>query len=244
MPATARLNRAKPSGAKVIALEPSPSTATGAATQVYDRLRTEIVSLRMAPGALVNRLKLQRQFGLSSTPVRDALMRLGEEGLVEIVAQSATRVSLIDIDKARQAQFLRRALEQEVVETVCASADRTVAQELKGLVQQQADAAEREDLSRFDDLDRDFHRSLFDAAGMVELFHLVRRQSGHIDRIRRMHLPHAGKMQEVIRDHGKIVKALVAGDASAARLTMRDHLSRSLAYSPKLREQNPGYFKP
>lgn len=234
MPSTARLNRSR-----ATALESS----AGAAAQVYDRLRTEILSLRMEPGTTVNRLKLQRQFGLSSTPVRDALMRLGEDGLVEIVAQSATRVSLIDIDKARQAQFLRRALEQEVVETICASADRTVAQELKSLIQQQTHAAMREDLSLFDELDREFHRSLFDAAGMVGLFQLVRRQSGHIDRIRRLHLPHSGKMQEVIRDHSRIVKALVAGDAAAARQFMRDHLSQSLAYSPRLREQHPGYFK-
>ena len=82
-----------------------------------------------------------------------------------------------------------------------------------------------------------------DAVGMAGLFHLVRRQSGHIDRIRRLHLPHSGKMQEVIRDHGKIVKALVAGDAAAASQAMRDHLSQSLAYSPRLREQHPGYFK-
>src|SRR5262245_38685959 len=101
MPSTARLNRARAA---------SLDSSAGAAAQVYDRLRTEIVALRMQPGATINRLKLQRQFGLSSTPVRDALMRLGEEGLVEIVAQSATRVSLIDINKARQAQFLRRAL--------------------------------------------------------------------------------------------------------------------------------------
>jgi DNA-binding GntR family transcriptional regulator len=235
MPSTSRMKRSR-------AVAPEPSS--NAAAQVYDRLRTEIVSVRMEPGATVNRLKLQRQFGLSSTPVRDALMRLGEEGLVEIVAQSATRVSLIDIDKARQAQFLRRALELEVVETICASADRTVTQELKSLVQQQTHAAMREDLSLFDDLDREFHRSLFDAAGMVGLFHLVRRQSGHIDRIRRLHLPHSGKMQEVIRDHGKVVKALVAGDAAAASQAMRDHLSQSLAYSPRLREQHPGYFKP
>src|SRR5438874_10240952 len=114
MSSTARLNRSRR-----VEMEPWP----GAATQVYDRLRTEIVSLRMEPGAVVNRLRLQRQFGLSSTPVRDALLRLEEEGLVEIVAQSATRVSLIDIDKAREAQFLRRALEQEAAETVCASAD-------------------------------------------------------------------------------------------------------------------------
>lgn len=235
MPSLSRLKRSR---------AVAPESASNAAAQVYDRLRAEIVALRMEPGATVNRLKLQRQFGLSSTPVRDALMRLGEEGLVEIVAQSATRVSLIDIDKARQAQFLRRALEQEVVETICASADRTVAQELRSLIQQQTHAAMREDLSLFDDIDREFHRSLFNAAGMVELFHLIRRQSGHIDRIRRLHLPHSGKMQEVVRDHGKIVKALVAGDAAAARQAMRDHLSQSLAYSPRLREQHPGYFKP
>ena len=152
-------------------------------------------------------------------------------------------MSLIDIDKAREAQFLRRALEQEAVETVCASADRTVAQDLKSSIQRQTEAAMREDLARFDEFDREFHRCLFDAAGVLGLFHLVRRQSGHIDRIRRLHLPHAGKMQEVVRDHGRIVKALVAGDAIAARQAMRDHLSRSLAYSPKLREQNPSYFK-
>ena len=223
MPSVSRIKRSR---------AVAPESSSNAAAQVYDRLRTEIVSLRMEPGTTVNRLKLQRQFGLSSTPVRDALMRLGEEGLVEIVAQSATRVSLIDIDKARQAQFLRRALELEVVETICASADRTVTQELRSLVQQQTHAAMREDLS------------LFDAVGMAGLFHLVRRQSGHIDRIRRLHLPHSGKMQEVIRDHGKIVKALVAGDATAAQQAMRDHLSQSLAYSPRLREQHPGYFKP
>ena len=188
MPSPVRLNRNRTA---------PPDTSSGAAAQVYDRLRADILSLQMEPGAVINRLNLQRRFGLSSTPVRDALMRLGEEGLVDIVAQSATTVSLIDIDKAREAQFLRRALEQEAVETVCASADRTVAQDLKSSIQRQTEAAMREDLARFDEFDREFHRCLFDAAGVLGLFHLVRRQSGHIDRIRRLHLPHAGKMQEV-----------------------------------------------
>lgn len=201
------------------------------------------MSLQLVPGEVLNRLKLQQEFGLSSTPVRDALMRLEEEGLVEIYAQSATRVSLIDVDRARQSQFLRRALEQEAIETVCLSADRTVAHELKALIEAQKDVAKTGDISCFEDLDREFHRRIFEAAGVLGLYHLVRRHSGHIDRIRRLHLPHAGKMQEIVRDHTQILRELVAGNAAEARARMRDHLSRSIAYSPKLREQYPGYFR-
>ena len=108
MPAASRL---------IIADTLAPDSSFGATTPIYDCLRIEIMSLRMKPGSIINRQGLQRQFKLSSTPIRDALIRLGEEGLVEIVAQSSTRVSLIDIDKARQAQFLRRALEQEHART-------------------------------------------------------------------------------------------------------------------------------
>ena len=234
MAETSRVHRSKSQ-----TVEASP----GAAAQIYDRLREDLISLRIEPGVVLNRLKLQQEFGLSSTPVRDALMRLEEEGLVEIFAQSATRVSLINVAAARQSQFLRRALEQEAIETVCLSPDRTVAHELKALIESQKDAAKSLDISRFEDLDREFHRRIFEAAGVLGLFHMVRRHSGHIDRIRRLHLPHAGKMQEIVRDHGQILRALIAGEAGEARARMRDHLSRSIAYSPKLREQYPTYFE-
>jgi GntR family transcriptional regulator, rspAB operon transcriptional repressor len=215
-----------------------------AASQVYDHLRQEIVDLRLKPGSLISRAELQERFGLSSTPVRDALMRLCEEGLVEIVAQSATRVSLIDVDRARRAQFLRRALEQEAVETICTSADRTVVHELRARMEDQATAAAQGDLALFEEIDRVFHRHLFEAAGVADLHAMMRRQSGHIDRLRLLHLPKVGRMQEIMADHGAIVAAVKAGDAPAARAAVRDHLSRSLAYSPRLRELHPDYFKP
>lgn len=230
----------KRAGAKVIsANKPSPR----AAAQVYDQLRQEIIALRMEPGAIINRLQLQEHFGFSSTPVRDALMRLGEEGLVEIVAQSATRVSLIDVSQARQAQFLRRALEQEAVETLCLSADRAVVGELLSLIDKQRAIAAEGDLAMFDSVDRQFHRRIFEAAGVVELHEMVRRRSGHIDRIRQLHLPQAGRLKEIIEDHEVIVSAVKAGDPLMARTAIRNHLSRSLAYSPKLRELYPNYFR-
>jgi DNA-binding GntR family transcriptional regulator len=211
---------------------------------VVETLRGEIIALELAPGTPINRTELQARFALSSTPIRDALLKLADEGLVDIFPQSATRVSLIDVDKARQAQFLRRALEQEAVETICASAERAVVNDLKALIERQKEIARTADVAAFDAADRDFHRCILEAAGAGELHALFRQRSGHIDRIRRLHLPYAGKMQEIVRDHTAILKALIAGDAAEARFRVRDHLSRSLAYSPSLRERYPQHFVP
>ena len=229
---------------------PSPSSrprneidpALPAAGQVYDVLHGAIVALEVPPGTAVNRAELQLRFKLSSTPIRDALLRLADEGLVDIFPQSATRVSLIDVAKARQAQFLRRSIELEVVKTLAEAADKSVVDVLRDIIVRQQDLAKRSDFARFDEFDREFHRRLYEAAGVPGLYALVRQQSGHIDRIRRLHLPVAGKMQEIVRDHGLIAKAIAAGDAAAAQTRLRNHLSRSLAYSPALEEKHPDYF--
>ena len=87
-----------------------------AAPQVLDRLREAILSLELPPGAVLTRLELAERFGVSQTPVREALLRLQEEGLVDVFPQHATLVSRISITVAREAHFLRRALELELVE--------------------------------------------------------------------------------------------------------------------------------
>ena len=70
-----------------------------AASRVFEQLRHMIVSLTLAPGTALSRSALQKEFGLSSTPIRDALMRLEEAGLVEVFPQSRTIVSLIDVPR-------------------------------------------------------------------------------------------------------------------------------------------------
>jgi len=209
---------------------------------VFERLRRLIVTLELEPGTTLNRQELQAMFGLSSTPLRDALLRLSEEGLVDIVPQSATRVSRIDIANARQTQFLRRALEVEVVKTVCNLAEKQFVDDLREIVERQRGFAAKRSFQEFDVADGAFHGRLFDAAGMSDLYALIRRRSGHVDRIRRLHLPVLGKMQQVIRDHDLIIKAIAKSKAEDAERRVRDHLSHSLAYSPKLREKHPSYF--
>jgi DNA-binding GntR family transcriptional regulator len=88
-----------------------------------------------------------------------------------LLPQSATRVSLIDIGKARQTQFLRRALELEAVEILSTAPDKSVVHVLRDLVARQKAAAERADLSGFDQLDQEFHARIFEAAAFPTFTH-------------------------------------------------------------------------
>jgi DNA-binding GntR family transcriptional regulator len=220
-----------------------PDRSQQAARQVFEHLRDMIVSLALAPGTALSRAALQEQFGLSSTPIRDALMRLEQEGLVEVFPQSGTIVSLIDVPLARQAQFLRRSIEQEAVRVLATAHDAALIDRLEGIIREQRVLAKRGDLETFNQADLGFHKVLYDAAGVPDLWFLVRRRSGHIDRIRRLHLPIGRKASEIMSDHAAIVRAIAQRKPAAAQTALRDHLSRSLAFTDELRARFPGYFK-
>lgn len=214
-----------------------------AAPQVFEQLRDLILSLKLAPGTALSRSELQKQFGLSSTPIRDALMRLDTMGLVEVFPQSKTVVSLINVPLARQAQFLRRSIEQEAVRVLAQAPDDALVETLRTTIDEQSARAKEEDFERFNDLDLEFHKLLYDAAGVPDLWTLVRSRSGHIDRIRRLHLPIGDKAAQIVRDHSAIVNAIAKGQPDLAQSELRDHLSRSLAFSDELRARFPSYFK-
>jgi DNA-binding GntR family transcriptional regulator len=214
-----------------------------AAPQVFEHLRERIVSLELKPGSVLSRAELQESFGLSSTPIRDALLRLQEEGLVEIFPQHATVVSPIDLTLARQAQFLRRSIEQEVAGTLAETPAENVLDRLGKAVAEQKRLARTRDFDRFTAADHAFHYIMFEAAEVPDLWHLVRRHSGHIDRLRRLHLPVKGRTSQIIDDHTAIMDAIASGKPESARLCVRDHLSRSLAFSGEMRSQFPDYFR-
>lgn len=214
-----------------------------AAPQVLERLREMIVSLELAPGAVVSRAELQERFGLSSTPIRDALLKLQDEGLVEVFPQHATLVSPIDVDRARQAQFLRRSVEAEVAHALALTEDKPFLPRLRSTVAQQRAVLEAGDYATFTQLDQAFHRLMYDAAGVPTLWATVRASAGHVDRLRRLDLPSPGKGEQILRDHAAIIEAIAAGDPGAAQASVREHLSGTLSRVDAIRERHPAYFR-
>jgi DNA-binding GntR family transcriptional regulator len=214
-----------------------------AAPQVFDRLRDMIIEMTLTPGTVLQRAELAARFGLSQTPIRDALQRLGEEGLVDIFPQHATVVRPIEVALAREAHFLRCAIELEVVRTLAARPDPLLAARLKSNLARQRQLAEEEDLHEFSLADQAFHQMMYVAAGVPNLWQMVRSQSGHIDRLRRLDLPSPGKRTRVLQDHVALLAAIEDGDGAAAQAVLRRHLSGTLSNIDDIRARHPSYVR-
>ena len=213
-----------------------------AAPQVFQRLRGMIISLELPPGSPLSRAALAGQFGVSSTPIRDALMRLEEEGLVDVFPQYATVVSRVDVRLAQQAHFLRQAVELEIVRMLALRRDEVFAAELHATIARQQHYAKAGDFEKFMAADNEFHSLLYAATDKQDIWSLVRSRSGHIDRLRRLHLPSPGKAQDIVRHHKLIAKTIGAGEPDEAQKHLRTHLSGTLSELAQIRARYPEYL--
>lgn len=213
-----------------------------ASPQVFEHLRERIIDMRFPPGMSLSRVELAAEFGVSQTPVREALLRLAEERLVDVFPQHATIVRPIDIALAHQAHFLRVAVELEVVAALADAADAVLLNALEQRIADQRTHASRGDHGAFVAADQAFHATMYHAAAVPDLFALVRRQSGHLDRLRYLHVPAPGKMATVIDDHVAIYTAIRDGDARQAQHALRTHLGGTLNHIADIRARYPDYL--
>jgi DNA-binding GntR family transcriptional regulator len=215
-----------------------------ATVQVFEHLRAQIVSLALKPGAVLARPALCEYYQLSQSPIREALLRLEEERLVDIYPQHQTRVRAIDLASARQAHFFRLSVELELAWVLAQAPNPGLGHALLELVARQRACLDAGDLDDFTRLDLDFHKRMYEAADMPDLWALNRSCSGNLDRLRRLHLPLNRKAQSILQQHGRIARCIVQGDAAGAQKVVRDHLSGTLQALDVLRARFPDMMLP
>src|SRR6195256_6670548 len=98
-----------------------PRAATAAA-RIYSDLRAEMVSLRRRPGEAISEAEIALSYGVSRTPVREAILKLSDEGLLEIFPQSGSFVSRIPVGALPEAIIIRKALEATTAQMAAARA--------------------------------------------------------------------------------------------------------------------------
>ena len=213
-----------------------------ATPQVYQHLRSMIMSLAVPPGASLPRALLAERFGVSQQPIREALLKLEEEGLVDTYPQSSTKVSKIDLQSVHESRILRLSVELEVVRMLATQADTLDLFPVEALIAQQERLLERGDIAAFADADREMHRTMMELAGIPGLWPVIRSRSGHLDRLRNLHLPTPGKAGSVIEEHRRILQAIASGDAARSQDALRAHLSGTIASVEELRTLYPDYL--
>ncbi|MFC7328228.1 GntR family transcriptional regulator [Marinactinospora rubrisoli] len=217
-------------------------TSRGLSGQVYDRLYQAIVTVRYPPGGRLSEKDLAAELGVSRTPVRDAVYRLAEEGLVEVFPQHGTFVARIDQQAFADAQFVRESLERSALRLATERATSEHIARMRANLAEQEDAMRRADAERFVELDQRLHQLLFDAAGHSGAGAVARRARPHMDRVRRLTLPDATGYEGLVADHRAIVDAVESRDAAAGDAVLTPHLRLILETVKFVRERHPEYF--
>lgn len=195
--------------------------------EIYREIRSTIISGDVAPGTTVQEPLVAAHFGVSRTPVREALLRLRGDGLVVIKKQSGTFVAPIDPGSVEEGILVREALEPRVAEV---AADRLREPELAALEREtftMKTAAAQNEKRLFIAADDRFHRVLMEASGFPHIAEIVGRVSAQLDRVRFLSAANRRRAQKAIKEHQAIVEALRSGDGERTAELLGRHLEAS-----------------
>ncbi|WP_245576862.1 GntR family transcriptional regulator [Kaistia adipata] len=196
--------------------------------QIYQLVRTLIIIGQLRPGQSVNEVEIAEQLGVSRTPVREAVKRLSDEGLINVYAQTGTFVAKISRAALEEAYVIRNALEVESVRRAAAKITRLHVETLEDIIGQHQTAIARKRYADAIRLDDDFHRSIAEINDFSMLWRAVDISKAQMDRGRYLALPRPGSGETTIAQHQAILTALAAHDEERAMEAMRVHLDTSL----------------
>jgi len=217
-------------------------TRGGTRARVYASLRDAITAGELEPGRRLSENELAEWLGVSRTPVREALVRLRDDRLVEIVPQLGTFVTKISIAALADAQFAREALECAAIRLAAVRISDARLLELRAIVARQREADAARDLDGFYAHDDAFHAALCASSGHAIAWRLVQRADGHLNRVRRLSLPVPEYMGEMISEHERVLEAVGERDPDRAEEVLRHHLRMVLSGLQQIRAEHPGYF--
>jgi DNA-binding GntR family transcriptional regulator len=181
---------------------------------------------------------------VSRTPVREAFIHLSKEGLVKVIPQRETLVSLIDLDRVEQELFLRESLEMAVLEPFIRQCQMEHISRLEKIVETQSDAFNRNEYINFMNFDDQYHQVFFEVAGHKLGWEVLESMCGHYHRVRLLTVWLNGIARNIVSQHIEILSAIKKRDLRESRLKLGRHLHKLHTEEKMLRERFPGYFAP
>ena len=214
-----------------------------AGERAYRTIRAKIVSLEFAPNAAIGETQLADILGVSRTPVREALTRLGAEGLVTFRSRAGTIVAPIRLEAVRAAQFVREKLETAIIEEAAAHNSDRFRFKVRQAIEEQHFAMGQSDVTMFFASDERMHRSFAEMVGRSPVWSVSAEAKKHMDRVRWLSLEKSDDLGLLLHDHEELLSAIESHDVCRARETMERHLRRVMAQFDKLKAIHPEYFE-
>ena len=199
-----------------------------ASTRAYEHLREEIVTWRLLPGTPLAEVEQAARLGVSRTPLREALARLREDGLVEAQSGRGLVVTAVTTRDVEALFEVRLALEGAAVALAARRGEAAAFEVLAGRFADAGAPADEDGRRAYYDLVAQLDAAVDEAAGNAHLAGALRGLRTHLARVRRLSQEDAERLTAAAAEHRLIAEAIAAGDADLARHATHVHLHASL----------------
>lgn len=188
-------------------------------------IRGEIESGALLPGARLEEQPLSERFGVSKTPVREALIQLSSAGLVELRQRRGAVVTLLSVDQVISMFEVMTELESVAAKLAASRMSADDRDELSKIHDRSEEFVRNEDFGQYDALNKEFHELIYRGSGNHYLEASVKDIRGRLRVYRRYPFQRPGRILQSFKDHSDIVSAIMKGDGETAARVMRDHIS-------------------
>ena len=192
--------------------------------QIYPLVRGLILSGVIRPGEVIVEKAIAAQLDVSRTPVREAVKRLSDEHLVDVVAQSGTRASRMDRKAIDESFLIRRALEMESAAQAATNMNQEHADLLHDILARHERAVEKRLFAEAIAQDDAFHHAITEISDLPLLWSTIEISKAQLDRCRHMMVPRAGQAEATLEQHREIIRGLNSRDPAKAAAAMKAHL--------------------
>ena len=211
---------------------------------IRQALEAELGSGLLRPGDAIDEAALCQRFGSSRTPVREALVRLAQEGLVRTVPQSGTYVSPINLTLAESACYIREHLEKQVIVECCARATSAGIEQLDRAIALQEKAMAEEDRIGFFLSDNLMHHMIFSIACRSTVWSWLEETNADLERFRWLRAAtQVLDNQDIVNEHKQIRRAIAGRDPIEASFLVSKHLHMMFRNQTEVLDQFPEYFE-
>lgn len=203
------------------------------AEQLYVKLKDDIFNFRLIPGERFTESEMALRYGVSRTPIRDALYRLEREDYLQVAFRSGWSVRPFDFERFEQLYDLRVVLERAAVQSICEAGEAADLAELQSiwLVPPEERLTDGAQVSM---LDEAFHQSLVKATGNAEMARVHQEVTEKIRIIRHLDFTKDERIAATYEEHAKILRMLMQRKEVQAGMLLKSHIETSKAEVRKI----------
>lgn len=211
---------------------------------IYRILKMNIMTLNIKPGTIISEADIREVLDVSRTPIRESIVRLSEELLMNVYPQKGSFVSLIDLKIVEEAYFMRKILEKAVLKLAVKNFSEEGIKELeKNLKFQNIISQVEEDHSELFFLDNEFHRIIYKEVQKEKVWNSIQSLSTHYDRVRFLDAVEKTNLVPTLEQHREIIDIIKNKELEKVEAMVDLHLSNFKNKIDYLIKKHPDYFK-